>query len=380
MYIRCPECGTEWRDGNRFCVGCGWPEPDQPPLRPEPIAAASCHKCGVALEQGKRFCPSCGSSQSKEQAVPTKATQRAKSAKTRSTAAESLAKPAPPEYEPEQAKKLVTEEPPPPLPSDATAKTTSDSEACPSCGAAWRTGGQFCTKCGFTADVAGQAPNQPDHESDAGIDSDSLNDGEQLVHSAVGDGYLDASTKVSWPILATIVGALIIVGVAAVYMKNNEEVDNDAAVAQQEAATIPFAEASANPGGSAAIDAASPTSIQRLQVSGIYSGNLKGQLVFLSLNEDAPREMMLANGSARYLQGTELLCDTVIASAAAANDGLVRLEQRPSGNGKACPKNYPIILEMADGTNFINGTADKVQATWLHPENGQVMGSSVLKL
>src|SRR5205814_3297475 len=45
----CPSCGTDNREGRKFCAECG-----------EPLASA-CPACGAANEPGERFCGECGS-------------------------------------------------------------------------------------------------------------------------------------------------------------------------------------------------------------------------------------------------------------------------------------------------------------------------------
>src|ERR1051326_7945876 len=45
----CASCGTDNREGRKFCASCG-----------QPLAAA-CPACGAANEPGERFCGECGS-------------------------------------------------------------------------------------------------------------------------------------------------------------------------------------------------------------------------------------------------------------------------------------------------------------------------------
>ncbi len=47
--MSCPHCGTENREGRKFCAACG-----------KPLSAA-CPACGTANEPGERFCGECGS-------------------------------------------------------------------------------------------------------------------------------------------------------------------------------------------------------------------------------------------------------------------------------------------------------------------------------
>ena len=47
--MRCPSCGTENREGRKFCAECGSP------------LATACPACGAANEPGERFCGECGS-------------------------------------------------------------------------------------------------------------------------------------------------------------------------------------------------------------------------------------------------------------------------------------------------------------------------------
>jgi uncharacterized membrane protein YvbJ len=46
--MRCGKCGTDNREGRRFCAECGAP------------MAATCPHCGAANEPGEKFCGECG--------------------------------------------------------------------------------------------------------------------------------------------------------------------------------------------------------------------------------------------------------------------------------------------------------------------------------
>jgi hypothetical protein len=46
--MRCSKCGSDNREGRKFCTNCGTP------------LAASCSKCGAPIEPGERFCGECG--------------------------------------------------------------------------------------------------------------------------------------------------------------------------------------------------------------------------------------------------------------------------------------------------------------------------------
>jgi class 3 adenylate cyclase len=47
--MTCPQCGTENREGRKFCAECGQ------------ALSAGCPACGAANEPGERFCGECGS-------------------------------------------------------------------------------------------------------------------------------------------------------------------------------------------------------------------------------------------------------------------------------------------------------------------------------
>src|SRR5919108_6156314 len=55
----CPGCGTENREGRKFCAKCGKP------------LALVCPACGTANEAGEGFCGECGSVLTGETAAPT---------------------------------------------------------------------------------------------------------------------------------------------------------------------------------------------------------------------------------------------------------------------------------------------------------------------
>jgi uncharacterized membrane protein YvbJ len=46
--MRCSKCGSDNREGRKFCTTCGT------------SLAASCPKCGAAIAPGERFCGECG--------------------------------------------------------------------------------------------------------------------------------------------------------------------------------------------------------------------------------------------------------------------------------------------------------------------------------
>src|SRR5438093_5726738 len=54
----CTSCGTENRDGAKFCDACGTPLP------------VSCPSCGTANRPGAKFCNECGASLTGQQSVP----------------------------------------------------------------------------------------------------------------------------------------------------------------------------------------------------------------------------------------------------------------------------------------------------------------------
>src|SRR5712671_620622 len=54
----CTSCGTENRDGAKFCDACGTPLP------------LSCPACGTANRPGAKFCNECGASLTGQQSVP----------------------------------------------------------------------------------------------------------------------------------------------------------------------------------------------------------------------------------------------------------------------------------------------------------------------
>src|SRR5215470_6784187 len=61
----CTSCGTENRDGAKFCDACGTALP------------LACPSCGTANRPGAKFCNECGASLTGQQAVPTPTTPTA---------------------------------------------------------------------------------------------------------------------------------------------------------------------------------------------------------------------------------------------------------------------------------------------------------------
>src|SRR5215510_10006675 len=46
--MRCSKCGTDNREGRKFCTQCG------------SALAAKCPRCGAAIEPAEKFCGECG--------------------------------------------------------------------------------------------------------------------------------------------------------------------------------------------------------------------------------------------------------------------------------------------------------------------------------
>jgi class 3 adenylate cyclase len=63
--MRCSICGSDNRQGRKFCAKCGTP------------LARPCPKCGAANEPGEDFCGECGTSLSPSPAVHTEPTKNA---------------------------------------------------------------------------------------------------------------------------------------------------------------------------------------------------------------------------------------------------------------------------------------------------------------
>jgi len=63
--VTCPSCGTENRDGRKFCSECG------------KTLAPGCPSCGAANEPGEKFCGECGTTLTSATTTPTAAPQAA---------------------------------------------------------------------------------------------------------------------------------------------------------------------------------------------------------------------------------------------------------------------------------------------------------------
>ena len=58
---KCTKCGSELKDGQKFCTKCGTPVSANPQAVSKEIAAAAvCSKCGSPLKPGQKFCTKCG--------------------------------------------------------------------------------------------------------------------------------------------------------------------------------------------------------------------------------------------------------------------------------------------------------------------------------
>ena len=59
--MKCTKCGSELKEGQKFCTKCGTPVSVNPQVVSKEIpAAAVCAKCGSPLKPGQKFCTKCG--------------------------------------------------------------------------------------------------------------------------------------------------------------------------------------------------------------------------------------------------------------------------------------------------------------------------------
>lgn len=59
---KCSKCGSELKEGQKFCMKCGTPATANSPVavKRQPIEAAVCANCGNPLKPGQKFCMKCG--------------------------------------------------------------------------------------------------------------------------------------------------------------------------------------------------------------------------------------------------------------------------------------------------------------------------------
>ena len=55
---KCSKCGSELKEGQKFCMKCGTPATANSPVavKRQPIEAAVCANCGNPLKPGQKFC------------------------------------------------------------------------------------------------------------------------------------------------------------------------------------------------------------------------------------------------------------------------------------------------------------------------------------
>jgi class 3 adenylate cyclase len=68
--MRCSKCGSENREGRKFCTNCGTP------------LLAACPKCGAVVEPDEKFCGECGTALSDAAPAAADATQSVTAATT----------------------------------------------------------------------------------------------------------------------------------------------------------------------------------------------------------------------------------------------------------------------------------------------------------
>lgn len=62
---KCPKCGNDVREGQKFCMKCGTPlnvQPQQSAAKSSTEASSVCPKCGNPTKPGQKFCMKCGTS------------------------------------------------------------------------------------------------------------------------------------------------------------------------------------------------------------------------------------------------------------------------------------------------------------------------------
>ncbi len=133
----CKSCGTEVKDGVKFCPSCGGkielpsPESQQPPKND--AGGNVCASCGASLKPGAKFCPSCGGKVGE-------AAEKAPAASVPETKPEVKAAPVPDKKEDAPAAEAVT---------------------C-SCGNVLKPGAKFCPKCGNKVGEKAETDKKPD--------------------------------------------------------------------------------------------------------------------------------------------------------------------------------------------------------------------------
>ena len=196
--VLCKNCGTELKDGVKFCPSCGSkvviPEPQAPAA-----AADKCPGCGNPVNPGQKFCPVCGTKivQPQENPIPAPAEEKKEEpqelvcscgTKLKSGAKfcpvcgnkvgeapkPAEEKPAPVEEKPAEEKpapveEKPAEEKPAPVeekPAPAEEKKEETQELVCSCGTKLKPGAKFCPVCG---NKVGEAP-KPAEEKPAPVE------------------------------------------------------------------------------------------------------------------------------------------------------------------------------------------------------------------
>ncbi len=73
--MKCPNCGSEYPEGQKFCGNCGG-SLDAPPK--ERLGMEKCPNCGFDNPQGRRFCTDCGSMIPRTQRIASSVQERKK--------------------------------------------------------------------------------------------------------------------------------------------------------------------------------------------------------------------------------------------------------------------------------------------------------------
>ena len=61
--MKCPKCGNELKEGQKFCTKCGTPVSKSVQVKgsaPQTPSLSVCPKCGSPLKENQKFCTKCG--------------------------------------------------------------------------------------------------------------------------------------------------------------------------------------------------------------------------------------------------------------------------------------------------------------------------------
>lgn len=336
----CGECGSAFREAERFCMDCGTPRGGV--AAPAPAAATP----AAATEPAE----SAEAPVSVEQEMAEGPDEQLAEAYAKEPEPESAARPAP----------AADPEPPLAPPSEeANAADAPDDRVCGACAEPLAPDSSFCAVCGAAADGS-----EPFAGASGDADDDGLVNGRVQLRSplslAIGAGLLVAFLVAAW----TTYGDAMLASwqsEAPAYVDAAPAIEPEAPVSMAATDVAVASAAAPLPVASEAVEPA---------LNGVYMAKIADQSVTMTFNGGYDRVLSETEGVAHYantVTGREC-ASSFMARPGTRNGNTVVLEQAPIAGMPACDGKIDMALTVVPNGN---SAAEAVEVRWLDPQGGK---------